>query len=71
MKMQRVISSNIVAIGYDAGSELLQIEFKNGSVYQYHRVPSSIANGLLNAPSHGKYFARFIRNAGYRYIQIR
>ena len=34
-----VASSNIASIGYDPDSETLEIEFTNGSIYQYFNIP--------------------------------
>jgi len=40
------------------------------NVYQYSGVPESVYKALMSAPSHGKYFAAYIRN-NYSYRQIR
>lgn len=34
-----VNSSNVAAVGYDAASSTLEVEFKSGSVYRYFGVP--------------------------------
>lgn len=62
--MQRtpVASSNIASIGYDIGSETLEIEFKSGKAYQYFNVPQLIYEQLMAAPSHGVFFNANIRN---------
>ncbi|WP_409339851.1 KTSC domain-containing protein [Ornithobacterium rhinotracheale] len=39
----------------------LYINFRSGYTYVYHRVPKSVFNGLLRAPSKGKFFNRYIR----------
>ena len=56
-----VSSSNINSIGYANGT--LEIEFNNGSIYQYNNVPETLYNGLMSASSHGKYFASHIKNS--------
>jgi hypothetical protein len=66
MKRQKVQSSNLASIGYDATSKTLEIEFNNGDIYEYYNVPQSIHNSLMNASSHGTYFSANIRNS-YRY----
>jgi hypothetical protein len=48
-------SSNIDKIGYDKETEILELEFKNGGVYQYFDVPIDVYKGLKSAPSQGKY----------------
>lgn len=52
----RVKSSNIHSIGYDRGTNILQVEFLNGSVYQYWNVPEFVYQELMQASSKGKYF---------------
>lgn len=63
--MISVNSSNLSAIGYDATSEILTIEFNDGGLYEYHNVPQSIYEGLMSSPSKGKYFHRVMRNFYY------
>ncbi len=63
MNRNAVVSSHIVSVGYDPGSETLEVEFKNGTVYQYYNVPSSIHEGLMAAPSAGQFLAYQIKNA--------
>ena len=67
MYRQPVYSSDIRSIGYENGT--LEIEFNSGGVYQYYNVPSSIAQGLLYAQSHGRYFHRYI-NEHYQYRRL-
>lgn len=55
-----VSSSNLASVGYQDG--ILEVAFKSGSVYQYTGVPESVYDALMSAPSHGKFFAAFIRN---------
>ncbi len=63
-----VSSSNLASVGYQDG--ILEVAFKSGSVYQYTGVPESVYEALMSAPSHGKFFAAFIRN-NYPYRQVR
>lgn len=62
MQRQYVVSSNLKSIGYDPESKILEIEFQNGSVYQYYGVPRSLYEGLMGASSHGKYFHQYIKD---------
>lgn len=66
-----VTSSNLTSVGYDDGRRILEVEFTDGSIYQYFGVPLEVFDGLLSAGSHGKYFHRNVRRAGYQYRQIR
>jgi len=65
-----VLSREIEWIGYDAGKNLLQVEFIAGGVYQYENVPESIYREFLAAPSHGRYFAMHIKGK-YSYRKAR
>jgi hypothetical protein len=51
-----VKSSNICSVGYDTLLKILQVEFLNGSVYQYYDVPKDIYDKLLKADSKGRFF---------------
>ena len=63
MKRHPVPSSNLASAGYDPPSEILEVEFQNGSIYQYYNVPQSIYDGLVKAPSAGRFFAYEVRNS--------
>ena len=69
MNRMAVSSDNIVSIGWDAGSEVLEVEFKRGAVYQYERVPQSVFNGLMGASSHGGYLADRVKGV-YEYRRV-
>jgi hypothetical protein len=69
MKRTPVSSSNIESIGYE--NMILEVEFKNGSVYQYFHIPDIIYNHLMAAESHGKYFNEHIKNSKYPYTKIK
>jgi hypothetical protein len=56
------------AIGYDADTQTLTIEFRNGGTYEFFDVPQSTYHELMAAGSHGEYFARNIRGK-YRYAK--
>ena len=70
MERTPVQSSSVSSVGYDRDSSTLEIEFLNGSVYQYFGVPESIFNGLMNAPSKGTFLDQFVKKAGYSYTRI-
>ncbi len=58
-----VSSSNISSIGYDPTSQVLEVEFNDGSIYQYSGVPQSVYDGFINASSHGQYLHQYIKDA--------
>lgn len=69
MDRKAVSSSNVAAIGYDEESLTLEIEFNNGSVYQYYDVPKHIYEALDQASSIGSYLASNIKGQ-YRYSRV-
>jgi len=62
MKRKEIKSSNISSIGYDKKSQILEVEFSNGSIYQYWPVEEKRYKNLIEAESPGKLFAKNIRN---------
>ena len=68
MHMVPVSSSNLVAVGYDAATQTLRIQFHSGT-YDYYNVPEHVYHGLLNAPSKGQYHHNHIKHA-YPYRRI-
>jgi hypothetical protein len=55
VERQTVKSSNIASIGYDSGEQVLEVEFKNGGVFQYADVEPKEYVSMLNADSVGRY----------------
>ena len=68
---QRIISSNIAAVSYNAESNTLVIEFINENIYEYYDVPEGIYQGLMSASSHGSYFDQYVKKGGYTYKKLR
>jgi hypothetical protein len=60
MQREPVSSSNVVSLGYEATSETLEVEFKNG-VYQYYNVPQPIYDQMMAAESIGKFMNVYIK----------
>lgn len=69
MERYSVASSNIASIGYDEASETLEVEFLNGTIYQYYNVPSSMYNQLMQEGSKGRFLSMYIKNA-YPYSRV-
>ena len=63
----RVKSSNIFAIGYDTNTKILQVEFKNGSVYEYYEVPENIYVAFMDADSKGRFMGNLYK---HKYRQV-
>ena len=58
-----VDSSSLQSIGYDEQFETLEVEFRNGAVYQYYNCPQPMYDALMSAPSKGQFFNANIRNS--------
>lgn len=69
MERQRVISSNILSIGYDAPTAILEVEFTSGDIYQYFDVPEYLYQQFMQAASMGEFLNENIRY-NYRYQKI-
>jgi hypothetical protein len=64
----RIESTALTSIGYDAASQSLEVEFKDGRIYEYQEVPAVVYAALLASPSKGGYLNRAIRG---RYLTCR
>lgn len=62
MQRTHVMSSNLRAVGYAPESQVLEVEFKSGSVYVYSHVPEWVHAELMAASSKGTYFHASIRD---------
>ena len=67
--MKPVNSSNLRSVGYNPMTETLIIQFHSGHIYEYYHVPQHIYEGLIFAPSKGKYHHRYIKNS-YAYTRL-
>lgn len=70
MERAPVSSSTIAAIGYDAESKTLAVEFHSGKVYHYQGVEPEKHQALLGAESIGRHFGQFIK-PNYSCVQQR
>ena len=62
IQRKSVVSSNLSSMGYNPIIQTLEVEFNNGSVYQYFKVPQKVYRELESADSLGRYFSKNIRN---------
>lgn len=69
--MERVAtsSSTVVAVGYDAPTETLEVEFRNGNIYQYYNVPAPVHEQMMQASSIGQYLSANIKGH-FSYSQV-
>lgn len=69
MEREPVNSSNLASVGYNPGSETLEVEFRNGNIYEYYNVPQFMHERLMQAGSVGTFFNAEIRS-NYAYSKI-
>ena len=69
VEMHYVDSSNIEAIGHEAGAQELHVRFLSGDTYVYHGVPEEVYDELMVAPSKGSYLNRMIKGS-YEYSKM-
>ena len=69
MQREPVVSSSLRSVGYDPDRQVLEIEFQNGSVYQYSGVQELVYVNLMHASSKGQYFDANIRDV-YQYSRV-
>jgi hypothetical protein len=63
--MTPVTSSNIVALGHE--NNVLRVEFKNGTSYDYQNVPPQLYDQLFTAKSIGGFLAANIKPKPHLY----
>jgi hypothetical protein len=56
MERKRVNSSKIRSIGYDEKSMTLEVEMRNGEVWQYSRVYPEVYRRFMAAPNPTSFF---------------
>lgn len=69
MNRTPVSSKSVASVGYDANTLTLEVEFKDGPVYQYFDVPDAVHQEMMRASSIGQYLNANIKNQ-YRYARI-
>ncbi len=62
MKMIQVKSDAINSVGYDPVSMQMKIEFHQGNIYDFCRVPVHVYKSFINASSIGEYYNDYIKN---------
>ena len=62
IEMQSVESSNLAAVGHDANTNTLRVEFNNGQVYDYHGVSQQQYDALMGSESKGKFLNAVIKS---------
>jgi KTSC domain len=69
--MERIAlaSSSLASAQYDATTEALEIEFRDGRIYHYAGVPLHTYEQLMEAASKGQFFNLHIRDV-YPFVRV-
>ena len=70
MKRERLDSSSLASAGYDPAAHVLEVEFRNGGVYQYLEVDDDEYEEFRAAPSKGRYLNTEIKPT-HRYRRLK
>lgn len=71
LPLQEVKSSNIAAVGYDAGAEVFAVQFKSGPAqYQYRGVPPKLAQQIQSSPSIGAAVSKLLVKGGFESTRL-
>ena len=62
MDRLKVKSDNIKAVGYDVATRDLEVEFTDGTLHIYAKVPPKVHSELMAAKSVGYYFFSKVRD---------
>ena len=65
INMVRISSAMIHSVGYHAEAKILQIVFRNNSMFQYFNVPKNVYMDMIAANSKGNYFSVCVKDAFY------
>jgi len=60
MNRTAITANGIAQVGYEQGSEILEIEFTSGKVFQFFNVPEKMFNQFMNTPQKEFYYERNI-----------
>ena len=69
MTRQPLSSHLLASAGYDPETQILEVEFSRGGIYEYEGVQPEIYQAFLAAPSHGSYLLSEIKGR-YPYRKV-
>ena len=67
--LNEIESSNLVKTEYDIETQSMIVEFKNGTKYEYEKVPHRVYSEFRLSESQGKYFSSSISKT-YKYKKL-
>lgn len=66
MERTSVESSNIASVGFCPERKCLQIEFRNGSVYEYEDCDQKLYDQLMTSESKGKFVNAHVKGRKFK-----
>lgn len=70
MRRERLDSTSLRSVGYDPAARVLEVEFRNGGVYQYLDVQDAEYEDFQDADSKGAYLNTEIKPS-HRYRRLK
>ena len=71
MQRRPVRSTSLKAVGYDATTLVLEIEWRNGSIVRYTGVAESLYQALLAVPGKAQFVEQVVERGGYERERVR
>ena len=69
MDRKPIRSTSICSVAYEPATMTLELELRDGTVYQYFNVPEQVYQDFLAATFTGSYFNSYIKNC-YSYRRV-
>lgn len=66
MERTPVKSSNIASVGFCSDRKCVEIEYKNGSVYEYEDCDQKLYDALMTSESKGKFVHTHLKNRKFK-----
>ena len=70
MARKRVASSHLKSVGYNKDERKLEVEFRDGSVYEYGDIAHQTHTGILKSSSRGRSLSQNVKKAGKPYRRL-
>ncbi|MBC6988885.1 KTSC domain-containing protein [Hymenobacter sp. BT491] len=71
MKRRPIRSTSLKAVGYEADTLALEIEYRNGRVVRYTGVSEAVYQALLTVPGKALFVDQVLEGSGYQREQVR
>lgn len=71
MKRQPIRSTSLKAVGYDAPTLTLEVEYRNGRLVRYVGVSEAVYQGLLAVPGKALFVEQMLEGGSYQREQVR